>query len=359
MKAFVRVCVLLTLVALVGACTPAAQTSPSPTAPATSQPTGGASPSGDITLPPPEQSEVSIGVAAFVIGHVAPYIAQDEGIFEKRGLTVELPPFEGDGPAGQAIAAGQIDGAFMGGGPVLSTTAAGEPMKIVYVLLAVPTDSLVTPTSITDGEGLRGKQVAISTFGGDSHTAVVTALEALGLEQDDVTIVQVGGQSDRYAAVQSGAVQAAPVEGITDEELSGLGLHRLIDLRESGLRLVRAGLALPDEFIEQNPNTVLNLVAALMEGQALMLEDEELAIATFMEHGGVDREEAEANVDPIVLEQMDPTGRATTEMIDLQKEALEVANPAIADVPSEDAFTNEFIDQLDQLGFLDQLGIGD
>jgi len=117
----------------------------------------------------------------------------------------------------------------------------------------------------------------MSTFGGDSHTSVVTALKALGLEQTHVTIVQVGGQSDRCAAVQSGAVQGAPVEGITDDELAKLGLHRLIDLRQSGLRLGRAGLALPADFIAKNPNTTLNLVAALMEGEQTMLNDHDLA----------------------------------------------------------------------------------
>jgi NitT/TauT family transport system substrate-binding protein len=294
-------------------------------------------------------------VAAFQVGTLPARIAAEEGIWEKYGLNVEIIQFEGDGPAAQALAAGQIDGFMGGGGPVLSSNAAGENVKSVMVTLDVPTDCLVTPEDIQSAEDLRGEPIAISTFGGDSHTAVVLALESLGLAQDDVVITQIGGQGDRYAAVISGAVKGAPIEGIPDDELAAEGLKCFVDLKTTGLKLQRAGLILGGDFIEQNPNTTLRMVAALYEAFWLERTDTDKAVEIFARLGEVSEEEARNAIEPYTP-LIEPSGKATAEMFELQKEALVVTNEAIASVDANAMFTNEFLEDLENYGFYESIG---
>jgi NitT/TauT family transport system substrate-binding protein len=341
---------LLVLAACGGGASPSAAESE-----AQSQGASASAGTGMPELPEPETTEISIGVAAFQVGTLPARIAAVEGIYEKWGLEVELVQFEGDGPAAQALAAGQIDGFLGGGGPVLSSNAAGERVVTVMVTLDVPTDSLVVPDDVQSADDLRGQPIAISTFGGDSHTAVVLALESLGLTQDDVVITQIGGQGDRYAALLAGAVSGAPVEGIPEEQMEADGVYPLVDLIDTGLRLQRAGLILNGDFIDENPNTTLRLVASIYEGFWFQQTNTDRAVEIFAELGEITLEEAEPQVAPLTP-LIDPSGMATAEMFELQQEVLAVTNEAILDVDPNDMFTNEFLEQLEEYGFYEYIG---
>lgn len=356
-----KLLLIVVLAALLAACSPEASASPSSDASegeVSSAPSGSSAGSGDVAsqLPPAETTSLKVCLQPH-ISALAGYVAASEGIYEKYGLDVELVPFEGDGPMAQALAAGQVAGCYMGAGPSFSATAAGEPMQMVFVTLDYLVDSLVTPDDIETGDDLRGKEIAISTFGGESHTIVLFALQELGLTADDVTIVQVGGQGDRYAALQAGAVSAAPIEGIPDDELASLGLHKLVNLRDIGERFARTGLVVDADFKNENPNTVLRLVAATMEAQNLWLSDPDVGIRVYMDALGVDEDEARINVEPAL--DTNPTGRMTADMFDIQKEALTETNPDIADVDNSEVFDASFLDQLEELGFNEELGISE
>jgi NitT/TauT family transport system substrate-binding protein len=308
-------------------------------------------------LPQPEKTRIKIGLAAFEFGTLATRIAAQEGIFEKYGLSVELVQLEGDGPAAQALIAGQVDGAAMGGAPIFSAKAAGTDLKAVFMFRSTPTDTLATPVAINSGADLRGKKIAISTYGGDSHIAVLVALQSLGLSPKDAVVVQIGGQGDRYAALQSGAVAAAPIEGISDQELAGHGLHPLVRLSDTGLKLARAALVLSDDFIKDNPNTTLSLVAAVLEAHTRMLAEPKLATEVFAKAAEI----SVADAEPRVLPQMrfvGPDGRATSEMFAPQKAALEETTPGVKGVDPTSVFTNEFIDRLESEGYFKKIGVG-
>jgi ABC-type nitrate/sulfonate/bicarbonate transport system substrate-binding protein len=348
---FRLVAVMAVVILAMAACT--SEASPSATQQVAST-VPSSSADGTAELPPAETTTLRICHQPHISAMPA-FVAASEGVFEKYGLDVELVPFEGDGPMAQALAARQVEGCFMGAGPIFAATAAGEPLKMVFVSLDYLVDSLVTPEEIQDGDDLRGQEVAISTFGGESHTIVLFALAELGLTADDVTIVQVGGQGDRYAALQAGAVSAAPIEGIPDEELASLGLHKLVNLRDIGERYARTGLVLGEEFIAQNPNTVLRLVAASLEAQNMWLNDSDLGVRVFMEELEVDEAEATINVEPAL--DTNPTGKMSADMFEVQKAALVASNPAIESVNTADVFDVSFLDRLEELGFFAELGI--
>jgi hypothetical protein len=95
---------------------------------------------------------------------------------------------------------------------VISSLTTDTPFLTIGTTLSKLTDGLFGGEGITSMEDLRGKPIAISTFGGESHAVVVSALRGAGMAPDDVEIVQIGGQSDRIAAVIGGSVAAAPID---------------------------------------------------------------------------------------------------------------------------------------------------
>jgi NitT/TauT family transport system substrate-binding protein len=95
------------------------------------------------------------------LGTVTPYVGRVQGIFAKRGVTVEIVDFSDGSTLMEAFASGQLDIALLGIAPTAIWQGKGVPLKVVaaangggHVLLTRQ------DTGITDVKGLKGKKVA-------------------------------------------------------------------------------------------------------------------------------------------------------------------------------------------------------
>jgi hypothetical protein len=128
-------------------------------------------------------------------------LAVDLGFFKKYGIDVEYSVFEGDAKAAAAIQAGQVQIVFTGVSFAVSSQLTDVPFAVVGVPAAILTDDLVCKAGIDTADEVKGKTIAISTFGGTSNASALIALKALKLAANDAVITQVGGQSARLAAL--------------------------------------------------------------------------------------------------------------------------------------------------------------
>ena len=173
----------------------------------------------------------------------------------------------------------------------------------------------------------------------------------------DVEIVQIGGQSDRIAALLGGSVAAAPIDVARQEEMEAEGATLLLNLAETEQQLPRGGLNVTREFAEQNPNTVLVMVAAMMEAIQLMQDDPEAAAQEHMEWAELDDVESSRNELEVFLQFVNEDLIIGQEPWNTMQTVLAVTNPAVEDVDVTEAYNYDFVRQLDDLGFLDQFGI--
>ena len=139
---------------------------------------------------------------------------------------------------------------------------------------------------------IKGKQVAVSTFGGTSHGSVLILLSQLGLTASDVVITQVGGQTARIAAVKAGSVACAPIDLAQADEMTAAGLVTLTDNKSSGKQWGRSALSVQAAFAQANPNTVKAVVAAVLEAQNSMWLDPATAAAKFADYAQISVDDA-------------------------------------------------------------------
>jgi len=321
-----------------------------------------AAPSGDgdgeIMLPEPELTTLRFGISALEFHSFPLHYAAVTGILEKYGITeLEETYTEGVSSAIQALAGGRLDVQAGTGSSVISSLTTDTPFLTIGTTLSKLTDGLFGGEGITSMEDLRGQSVAISTFGGESHAVVVSALRGAGMSPEDAEIVQIGGQSDRIAAVIGGSVAAAPIDIARQEQMEDEGLTLLVNLADTDQQLPRGGLNVTREFAEQNPNTVLAMVAAVIEAIQLMQDDPEAAAEehlTWADGSDIQdsRDELEVYLQFVNEDLVIGEGPWLT-----MQEVLAVTNPAVLDVDVSDAYTTEFVEQLDEMGFLAQFGI--
>ena len=86
---------------------------------------------------------------------------------------------------------------------------AGLPVKLVAVLLGRPDYFLTVKKDVKSVRDLKGKRIAIGSYGAAADLALRAVAKQDGLDPDRELIrLQMGGAAARYAALVSGSVDA-------------------------------------------------------------------------------------------------------------------------------------------------------
>lgn len=219
------------------------------------------------------------------------WVAQDAGIFQKHGLEVDLQ-YAASATSVSAVVSGQMQVATVGLSEVVGAITGGADLLVIATQVpAYPYYFEVAP-SIQSAADLRGKAVGISRTGSSSDIATRVVLKKFGLDPDkDVQLVQTGSVTDRGAAMQSGAIQAAvasPPETLAAERL---GWHKLYDLAGLGLPAVTLGLVVQRGYRDANRAVLQSYVDSVVEGIALTKSDRARAEALLKSNVNIEAQE--------------------------------------------------------------------
>ncbi len=123
-------------------------------------------------------------------GWVAWQVGIDKGWFKEAGVDVQFEWFEYV-PSMEAFAAGKVDAVAMTNGDALVTGATGAPSKMIIINdYSNGNDMVVAKPGIESVKDLKGKKIGVEV-GFVSHLLLLKALEANGLTEADVTLVNV------------------------------------------------------------------------------------------------------------------------------------------------------------------------
>ena len=311
-----------------------------------------------ISLPAPEKKSLTMAHSTLETSQLAYVMARDLGFYTKYGIEdFNLVLAEGDGKTIQAIVAGGADLGANGISGTISSQATDVPLQTIVMTATTLTDDLVTSSDVRTPDDMRGKSIAISTFGSTAHASAVLCLQSIGLTQDDVTLVQVGGQATRIAALKGGSVQGAVVDIALESDMKAQGFNILTRLPDYPLEFGRNGANVRKEWLTESPNTVLALTAAILEGQNAIWTQPDAAIQAYMNWAQLtDRARAASDIEAF-KQYGNRDMRWTKEGWVLARDILAVTNADIANIDVEQAYTFNFLNQLESMGFQQALGI--
>jgi len=216
------------------------------------------------------------------------YVAQQEGLFEKYNLNVELVPVSSGPERDQLVAANQIDGMI---NEVLTTILNNRTNKNVVIVrfaraatAEIPLFSIVASakSGITSVDQLKGVKIGISE---GTVIAYLTdrMLQEEGFTQDDIATVAVPKIPDRVTLISNGELDA----GTMPEPVASL-------LALQGATVVLADnkypeyshstIAFRNAFIESNPDAVKAFLAAIEEAVVTINADPTKWEATLVEN---------------------------------------------------------------------------
>ncbi|OGQ80159.1 MAG: hypothetical protein A3F90_12715 [Deltaproteobacteria bacterium RIFCSPLOWO2_12_FULL_60_19] len=194
-------------------------------------------------------------------------LAQDAGILVKHDLAIEMVFIPGGTLAVQALIGRSLDLLVSGGTPFLHAFLEGARLKILGGVSNRLPYTFMARGDIASGAQLKGKKIGISRYGSTDDFAVKLALSQFGLSlKSDVSIIQVGATSARFAALKSGSIDAAVLSSGLTQLARKLGYHVLLDFLEKDIEYQQAAIIAQDDFLKVRADIVRRFMNAYLEG---------------------------------------------------------------------------------------------
>jgi len=214
-----------------------------------------------------------IGISAPVVTIFPVWMGEAGGFYEKEGLKVEVINMEGGTRGLQVLLSGEIQGMHVGLAPAVLANKQGADLRLVTSTCNTIPITMFTKAGV-GAQDLKGKTFGISTFGSETDIAISILLKNLGLTRQDVTISQIGGSSQRFAALVAGRIDVAPLiePGITRAKEQGF--NPIVDLAAANTPWIFDSVVVTSGYLRQNRAALTRFVKAYVAGAYLALSDQ-------------------------------------------------------------------------------------
>jgi NitT/TauT family transport system substrate-binding protein len=322
--------------------------------PVAASPAAPAPSSGDAPPSPPES--VRVGYSSLSVTSLPAWVAQDAGTFARNGLEATLDYVPSGTTLIQNMIAGGLDFGFASAETAIAATLAGAPLVILAPGVDRLTYTVHAPTALPDAASLRGRRVGITRAGSSTDFAARQWVLSLGLRpDDDVPLVQLGGQPEILAGLQAGAVDAGLLSPPANMEARRLGLIEVADLTRLPVQFYQSSIVANRQLVDTRPALVQRFLRAIVEANSVIHQDKartKQAIGHYTETANDEVLESSYQfVLPAIPRVPLPTRAVVQEAIDLSVPT----NPAAAGADPDRFFDARFVQELEDSGFIQRL----
>jgi NitT/TauT family transport system substrate-binding protein len=301
-----------------------------------------------------------LGVSGISFDYMPFWYAKDHRLYEKYNIDVDMITTSGGTVLAQAILSGGVHFAAIGAAFLQSSMQGADHVLLASHINYFPYRVVGLP-SVADKEGLRGATIAISRFGSNADTALRIALRQAGIDPaKDVTIIQLGTQPERLAALNGRRVQATIMSPPFSSAAKKSGLKVILDIAKMRIAFPSVGLVASRDYVAKNRPNAKGFMQAYLEAIRDIKKNKEAALKVMAKYMRMD---LETNRD-ILLDAYDET-LASDEMEkkpypnrDGLKLAVELTAKQrnVSPIPAIDKFMDtSLLEELDRAGFIDQL----
>jgi len=225
------------------------------------------------------QERAWIGYGAISIQSGLVWIVKDKGLFGKYGLSSEIIYISGGSINVQVLVSGNLDFSQLSGAPGAAANLSGADIVYIAAFLDKLNYQLVTRPEIKSTEQLKGKKLGVSRFASSADFGLRAMLKKLGLDPArEVSILQIGDEPARLAAVKSGNIDGTVMNAPFGIEAERQHLYILADSLKMGIPFFNTGILATRRFLDQNEAKTLNLLRAYLEAIKVFKTDKEYSL---------------------------------------------------------------------------------
>ena len=198
-------------------------------------------------------------------------------VFQKYGLDAEYIALESGTIGMQTLLANELQVVFTTGALAVTANLQGGDTTIIAGGINFFPFKLVVRPEIKTAADLHGKKLAISRFGSASDYAAQFAIEKLGGDPKQVTMLQLGGNPSRLAALISGTAHATVFSEPFASVAVKQGMRSLIDLADSGVPFPQNSFIVRRSVLANKRAMIVNAIKASIETLYLLKKDRKFA----------------------------------------------------------------------------------
>ncbi len=239
--------------------------------------------------------KVRLSISALDVSFLTAGLALKRGIFRDEGLDVELIRMNANVSI-TALSTTDVDYTMVFAS-VVRGALRGMPMRVVASYMDSSTHLLIARPEFKTIRDLKGKTLAVSTFGATSEVAAKMMIKHGGVDPDrEMKIIPLGVERARYAALKEGIVDVAVLSPPTDTDAIRSG-YRVLSRFYEIYKMPFTGVGTHIKKLKEKPDEVRRMVKALLRANLFIRANREGTILTMMDWVKVDRESAAATYD--------------------------------------------------------------
>lgn len=245
-------------------------------------------------------------------------VAKEQGYYRQEGLDVNFVLMTAP-LASRALIGGNVEFATVGGS-ALTAILAGAPLRLLFSSFNRAVFWLYGKPNIRDVKELKGKRIGISAVGSGPDSMLRDLLKTHGLDgTKDVLILATGVDSNRYAALATGTVDAVLLSTPYNFVAEEAGFREVVSFVKQDWVELQGCIVAREALLRANPGLVESFTVATLKGLLSVLANRSGTIPAIARMMKI-RPELAAKIYDLIRPAMTVDG---TLNLELQKKALE------------------------------------
>ena len=281
--------------------------------------------------------KVRMSISSIDVSFLTAGVGAKRGFFKDEGIDIELIRMNANISV-TALSTGDVDYTMIFGS-VVRGAMRGMPMRVLACFMDSSTHTLIARPEYKSIRDLKGKTLAVSTFGSTSDVAARMMMKHGGVDPEkDLKIIPLGAERARFGALREGIVDVAVLSPPADSEAGRYGLNVVSRFYEI-YKMPFTGLGTHLKKLKERPDEVKRMLKAMIRTNRFIRQNREGTIQTMVEWMKIDRDSGAATYDSTarVFSEVGTIPDAGLKLvIDQARESMKidraVANSEIADV---------------------------
>ena len=295
--------------------------------------------------------------SARVMSQSLPWIAQEAGLFKKYNIDHNLVFIASSSIVTAALLGGDPDMTLTGGvGNVNAYIRGSTDVVFIGSVKNTMTQTLMASPQIKRPEDLKGKKIAVSRIGSNSHYFSIQAMRRFNMEPGrDFSFIQSGGDPESLAALASGGIEVACLTPPTDAQALAQGYHYVVYGPDLKIPYTATAFVTKRSLIAKRPQVIDNYMHAMAEASRIMHTDRDFVYKVLGKNLRIsDRRVLDAayNAEIKVLE---PRFTIKYEALQAILDEVTQTDARAKQVKPQELVDTRYLDEMDKSGFFDQL----
>jgi ABC-type nitrate/sulfonate/bicarbonate transport system substrate-binding protein len=299
--------------------------------------------------------KINVGVPSVSVANIIIYVTKEAKLYEKYGLDAQVIAINGSGIASKALIGGNLDIVPVATPTVIAADLAGSDMVILAHTMPGVVHALMVKPEIKRVEDLKGKKIAVSSFGSLTDFLVRAIAKKKGLNPDgDFTLIQTGGDADRIVALKSGVVDGAAMSHPGYGRAKKMGFHMLWDSAKE-IDYPWMEITTRRANIKADRDMIMSYMKAHLEGIARFKRDRDFGRKVIKKTLRFDDDELVNESYEIFAKMFLPTPYPNLPGMKVSFEYVAATRPDVWKHKPEEFADSSFVEELDKSGFIKKL----